>query len=150
MNSMRYPLDTRARRPRQLTLLVGASLYVLLGATGGCQGRGNALSAPARILRDSLLAGNEAMYDSASANLGFDRLGCLEERAAVQLGLGLVERLGREAEDTVRARHSRAALEAGRRGIEMIHPVADSAFCKRIDSLWYARLAKPPGARPQP
>lgn len=150
MNSMRCSLDTRARRPRQLTLLAGAPLFALLLATGGCVGHKEALSAPARILFDSLLAGNEAMYDSASANLGFDRLGCLEERAAVPLGLDFVERLGREAEETVRARHSRAALEAGRRGIDMIHPVGDSAFCKRIDSLWYARLAKPPGARPPP
>lgn len=150
MNTIMCRLDTRAPRPRQLTLLVGASLFMLLGATGGCQGHKEALSASARIRLDSLLAGNEAMYDSASANLGFGRLGCLEERARAGLGSAFVSRLAQEAESAVRSRHSRSEYEAGDRGIEMLHPVGDSANCARIDSLWYARLARPPGARPQP
>ncbi len=35
------------------------------------------LTGDSRILYDSLVAANEAMVDSASANLGFERMGCL-------------------------------------------------------------------------
>ncbi len=137
-------------RPRHFTRLVGVSVSVLIGAIAGCQGRSEPLSGPARILFDSLLAGNEAMFDSASANVGFGRLGCLETRARGVFGSEFVSQLGLEAEVTVRARHSRAEYEQGERGIEMLQPVADSAFCARIDSLWYARVVKPPSARRLP
>lgn len=105
-------------------------------------GRLGPLSGPARILYDSLVAGNEAMLDSASANLGFDRLGCLEDRARATLGFDSVSRIGREAEEVVREKHTRAEWQAGEKGIEMLHPVGDLAFCRRVDSLWYARAAK--------
>lgn len=148
MNSTTCRLDTRARRPKHLMLIIGALSSVLLGVAGGCQGRSEPLSEPARILYDSLLAANEAMYDSASANLGFGRLGCLGHRARATFGTALVSQLDREAEVAVRSRHSGTELAAGRRGIEMLQPVSDSAYCRRIDSLWYARLATKPRARP--
>lgn len=138
------------RRHRQYTRLVGVSVSVLIGAIAGCQGRSEPLSGPARILFDSLLAGNEAMFDSASANVGFGRLGCLETRARGVFGSEFVSQLGLEAEDSVRARHSRAEYEQGERGIEMLQPVADSAFCVRVDSLWYARMVTSPTARRKP
>ena len=148
MNARDCRTSSAARRPRVLVILVGMLASLLLCATGGCQGLREAQSEPARILFDSLLAGNEAMYDSASANLGFGRLGCVEHRARAMFGSTVVSRLGREAENAIRARHSRTELDAGRRGIEMLQPVFDSAYCRRIDSLWYARIAAKPPARP--
>lgn len=148
MNSPDLRSAPAPRRARQLTVVAVALLSVLLVAAGGCQGRREPLSEPARILFDSLLAGNEAMYDSASANLGFGRLGCVEHRARAMFGSALVSRLGREAENAVRARHSRTELDAGRRGIEMLQPVSDSAYCRRVDSLWYARTTANPAVRP--
>ncbi|HEY5490488.1 MAG TPA: hypothetical protein VIK25_04770, partial [Gemmatimonadaceae bacterium] len=150
INSIKGPLDTRARQPRQLTLLAGASLFALLCATGGCQGLREAQSEPARILYDSLLAAKEAMYDSVGPNLGYERVGCVGERGRLALGLELVERLSTEAGREIRSHHSRTEWEAVNRGLAGDHQGSTPEFCTRIDSLWYARLAKPPSARLQP
>lgn len=150
MNTIMCRLDTRARRPRVLVILVGMLATLLLGATGGCKRLRGPLSEPARILFDSLLAGNEAMYSSSDPNLGYARRGCVEERAVAMLGLEPGERLSAEAAHEVRSRHSRTEWEAVNRGLGGDHPAPTPEFCARIDSLWYARLAKTPSARPQP
>jgi hypothetical protein len=148
MNARNCRSSAAARLPRRLTLLVGALCSVLLGATGGCQGRRDALSAPARILRDSLLAANEAMYTSSDPNLGYDRLGCLEERAMTKLGPELVERLSDDIARGVRLRHSRTEWETVNRGLGGDHPFPTPEFCARIDSLWYTRTITKTPSRP--
>lgn len=137
-----------SRRPRQLTLLAGTVLIVLLLVTGGCQGRRESLSEPAQILRDSLLAANETMYTSPDPNLSYDRLGCVEERAMTKLGRELVERLSDDIARGVRLRHSRTEWEKVNQGLMGDHPYSTPEFCKRIDSLWYARTITKLPARP--
>ena len=105
------------------------------------------LQGPARVLNDSLVAAQEAMVDSASANLAYDRVGCLHDRAIPTFGLDSVSRISRQAAVTVHARHTEAELRAGRKGIAMAHPIGDDVFCRRVDSLWYARAAKMKKAR---
>lgn len=132
--------QSAAHLRRAFPALAGVLLVLLVGATAGCQGRNDVPPGPARILFDSLVAAHEAMYDSATANLGFDRMSCLKDRADSILAFKVVTDIGRKAENVVRARHSRAEWEAGARGIESMHPVGDLVFCRRVDSLWYARV----------
>jgi len=152
MNSSEVHATSVFLRWQRLTVLSGALLFVLifalLGAAGGCQGRREALSAPARILFDSLVAANEAMYASSDPNLGYARRGCVEERAVARLGLEPGERLSAEAAQEVRSRHSRTEWEAVNRGLGGDHPSPTPEFCARIDSLWYARIVAKPPARP--
>jgi hypothetical protein len=100
------------------------------------------LTGRARILYDSLVAAEEAMLDSASANLAFERSSCLFNRARNTFGGDSLVRIATAAERAVQAKHTRAELEAGRKGIAFVHDFADDAYCVRIDSLWYARAAK--------
>lgn len=152
MNTRDFDNASVTRRSQLPTPFAGALLvalfFALLGATGGCQGRRDALSVPARILRDSLLAANEAMYTSSDPNLGYDRLGCVEERAMAKLGLELVERLSNDIARGVRLRHSRSEWEKVNKGLMGDHPYSTPEFCARIDSLWYARIITKPPARP--
>ncbi|MHB1312652.1 MAG: hypothetical protein ACYC3L_11610 [Gemmatimonadaceae bacterium] len=137
---------TAAHLRRVLPVLAAVLLMLLVGAAAGCQGRNEVPPGPARILFDSLVAAHEAMYDSATADLGYGRMSCLKDRAESILAFKVVTDIGRKAENAVRARHSRAEWEAGARGIASIHPVGDLVFCRRVDSLWYARVlnrAKP-------
>jgi len=147
--------DTSVFRQGQRLTVPGSALlfvliFALLGAIGGCQGRRDALSEPARILADSLRAANEAMYTASDPNLGYDRLGCVEERAMAKLGLELVERLSGDIARGVRLQHSQSEWEKVNHALMGDHPYPTPEFCARIDSLWYARLARPPGALPQP
>ncbi|MHB1311049.1 MAG: hypothetical protein ACYC3L_03445 [Gemmatimonadaceae bacterium] len=100
-----------------------------------------------RIVFDSLVLAHEVLLDSASANLAYERKSCLFNRASNVLGIDSVSRIARQAELTVTERHTRAELEAGRKGIAYEHPFADETFCLRIDSLWYARAAQLKKAR---
>jgi hypothetical protein len=141
--------DTSAsRHPRQLTLLAGTALTVLLVLTGGCQGRREALSEPARILLDSLLAANEAMYTSTDANLGYDRRGCVYRQAVSTLGRDHADRLSIEAAGAVRSRRSRSEWEAVNRRLAGDHQAPTPEFCARIDSLWYTRTITKTPSRP--
>lgn len=99
------------------------------------------LKGASRILYDSLVVAEEAMLDSASANLGFERVSCLFNRASQTFGIDSVSRISSAAGRTVREKHTRAELEAGQKGIAMMQPYADAEFCLRVDSLWYARAA---------
>jgi hypothetical protein len=100
------------------------------------------LTGRARILYDSLVTAEEAMLDSASANLGYERVSCLFNRAWNTYGGDSLVRIATAAERAVRARHTRTEIETGRKGIAFAHDFADDAHCVRIDSLWYARAAK--------
>jgi hypothetical protein len=148
MNNKDRRISSVSRRPQQFVMLAGALIFVLIATTGGCQGRRDALSEPARILADSLRAANEAMYTSSDPNLGYDRLGCVEERAMAKLGLELVERISDDIARGVRLRHSRSEWEKVNKGLMGDHPYSTPEFCARIDSLWYARIAAKPIARP--
>ena len=117
-------------------------------STGGCQGRDAVLAGAAKVLLDSSLAANEALYDSSTANLAMDRLACLESRARPRLGHDELLRIATEAERTVRKRHSRGEFLAGDRGVEMLHDAPTTANCRRVDSLWYATVAQRRKARP--
>lgn len=139
-----------SRRSLQLTQIVGVLLVVGFGAAGGCQGRSESSSKPALVLLDSSLAGNEALYDSSTANLAWDRLTCLEARARRVLGNDVVREVVLEAERTVRAKHSRIEHLAGERGIASFHDAPTEASCRRVDSLWYAQLAEASSARRRP
>jgi len=141
---MHMRVVSRAACARQalVGLRAAAVCVVVLSCIGGCQGRREPRSRPAQILLDSSLAGNEAMYDSATANLAMDRLACLEDRARSVLGHDEVLRIAREADKTVRARHSQQEYAAGSRGIGMFHDEPTAEFCTRIDSLWYATVVK--------
>lgn len=105
------------------------------------------LKGTSRILYDSLVVAEETMLDSASANLAFDRVGCLFDRASATFGIDSVARIAGAAELAVREKHTSAELDAGRRGIAMVYPLGDDEFCRRIDALWYTRAAKLKNAR---
>jgi len=127
---------------------VGSLLSVVFVTTASCQGRNSSLPSAAKVFLDSSLVANEALYDSSTANVGMDRLACLEARTRDVLGRDTVRRIATEAERTVRARHTLAEEAAGNRGIEMLHDEPNVANCRRIDSLWYALLAQQRKARP--
>jgi hypothetical protein len=129
-------------------ILASTLLSAVFVSTGGCQGRGASLPDAAKVLLDSSLAANEALYDSSTANLAMDRLTCLEARAWDLLGRDALRRVASEADRTVRARHSQAEAAAGRRGIEMLHDEPNAVNCRRIDSLWYALVTQRRKARP--
>ena len=150
MNNKHVGSTSTARRTRTLTLIVGALSSILFGATGGCQGRREQMSQPARIVFDSLIIAREAMYDSAGPTLGYHRGGCLFMRAMSTLGFDTASRIAQEAVNEVRARHSRAEEVAISRGLQGNHPAPTPEGCQRVDSLWYERAAKPPNARRQP
>ncbi len=133
---------------RLAKIVVGVLLVGLGTSTGACQRTRAPMSNLERALYDSLVAANEAMYDSATANLGFDRLRCLQERAQSHLTDAVVQQLGVSAEVSVRARHSRAELEAGNRGIAADHPFGLPRYCVPVDSLWYATVARAKTGRP--
>jgi len=139
---MKMTDGNRAASVRQSLLGVGAvaALVVLLAGFGGCQSRGTRATGPTRIFLDSLRAGNEALFDSSTADLAWQRLSCVEDRAGAALGQDEALRLANEAEREVRAKHSRAEYAAGHRGLSMIHEVTNPTRCKSIDSLWYARF----------
>jgi hypothetical protein len=126
---------------RSLLTAAGVSLFAVAGTSAGCQDRNKIPLGAARVLFDSLIAAHEATYDSVTANLGYDRMNCLTERAATVLDFDAVHDVNRKAETLVRTRHSSAERRAGLRGIGSIHPVGDSAFCRRVDSLWYELVA---------
>jgi hypothetical protein len=105
------------------------------------------LKGAARVFYDSLVAGNEAMMDSATANLGYQRLACLERRAYQTFGHDSVARISAAAERAVQARHTRAEWAAGDKGIATIQDAPDDTFCQRVDSLWYAMASKARKAR---
>jgi hypothetical protein len=117
-------------------------------STGGCQGRAAPTPNAAKVLLDSSLAANEALYDSSTANLAMGRLACLEGRARPALGHDEVLRIATEAERTVRRRHSRVEFLVGDRGIEMLHDEPNAENCRRVDSLWYALIAQRRKVRP--
>jgi len=123
-------------------LLVSALLSVFLGTAAGCQGRREPSTQPVQVVLDSLLVANEALFDSTTANLAWDRLSCLERRAEAAFGSEKALQIATEAEQRVRARHSRAEYAAGHPGIKMAHDVPDDITCARIDSLWYATVVK--------
>jgi hypothetical protein len=129
-------------------ILASTILSAAFVSTDGCQGRDAALAGAAKVLLDSSLAANEALYDSSTANLAMDRLACLESRAKPRLGHDEVLRIATEADRTVRKRHSRAEFLAGDRGIEMLHDAPTTSNCRRIDSLWYALVTQRRKARP--
>ena len=143
-------LDDAARQQwaRQLAPALlpaeGASLLLMAAAMNDPLirfGPLGALTGDSRILYDSLVAANEAMVDSASANLGFERMGCLSNRATEMFGSDSVLRIGSAAQRAVREEHTRAELEAGQKGIAMLQQYADEQSCLRVDSLWHARAA---------
>lgn len=148
MNSKGFRFASVSGRPQNFTIVAAALLSMLLCVTGGCQGRREEQSAPARILFDSLVAANEAMYASSDPNLGYARRGCVEERAVAMLGLEPGERLSAEAAQEVRSRHSRTEWEAVNQGLMGDHPAPTPEFCARIDSLWYARTITKTPSRP--
>jgi len=150
MNNRDVRSASTSRRTRCLSLTVGTLFSILLGATGGCQGRREQLSQPARIVFDSLIVAREAMYDSAGPTLGYHRSGCLFMRAMSTFGFDTASRISQEAVDEVRSRHSRAEEVAISRGLQGTHPAPTPEDCQRVDSLWYAHAAKPPSARRQP
>lgn len=134
-------LNRTANARQSLERLCAAAVFVVvLSSIGGCQGRRDPLEKTAQILLDSLLAGNEAMYDSATANLAWDRLTCLDSRAFRLLGDEEGRRLALKAERIVRAKHSRAEYLAGERGIAWLHDAPTEPACRRVDSLWYATV----------
>jgi hypothetical protein len=139
MNSREVHATSDFVRWPRLTVPGGALpfvlIFALLAATDGCQGRRDALSAPARIVADSLVAANEAMYASSDPNLGYARRGCVEERAVARLGLEPGERLSAGAAEEVRSRHSRTEWEKVNQGLMGDHPYSTPEFCARIDSL---------------
>ena len=134
--------ERRAANARQSLDALGATaaLVLLLAGIAGCQGRSTQATGSTRIFLDSLRAGNEALFDSSTADLAWQRLSCLEDRAGAALGQDEALRLANEAEREVRENHSRAEYAAGRRGLSMEHETPDPTLCKSIDSLWYSRI----------
>lgn len=141
MRAFCLPRTRSDSRRRHVVLLYLLCVWGMSGVAG-CQGRAGLLSRSERVVLDSLMAAHEAMYDSATANIGFDRMACLSGRADSSLGSAAVKRLNAQAEARVLARHSSAERDAGDRGIQMDHPYWTPAVCRRVDSLWYARFVK--------
>ena len=75
-------------------------------------------------------------------------MSCLKQRADSILDFKVATDIGRKAATSVRAKHSRAEWEAGAQGIESVHPVWVVAFCRQVDSRWYAQGMN--RAKPQP
>jgi len=123
-------------------------LVIVCASIGGCQTRREAMSPPARIYYDSLATSFEARFDSATANLGYDRNGCLYVRAKASLRGDTADRLFRQAEREARARRSSTELASAERGMEMDHAFWTPEVCRRIDSLWYAGPGKRSEVRP--
>jgi len=123
-------------------------LVMVFASIGGCQTRREPTSEPARILYDSLLVSYEARFDSATANLAYDRIGCLYVRARSSVGVDTAKRMLREAEQEIRARRSSTELAAAERGMQMTHPFWTPEVCRRIDSLWYVGFATRHKTRP--
>jgi len=123
-------------------------LVIAIASIGGCQTRREAMSQPARIFYDSLVASFETRFDSATANLAYDRNGCLYVRASASLGSEMADRLFSQAEREARSRRSNTERAAAERGMEMDHAFWTPEVCRRIDSLWYAGPATRRKARP--
>lgn len=121
---------------------------MVFASIGGCQTRRESMSKPARIFYDSLLASFETRFDSATANLAYDRNGCLYVRARASIGGDTADRLFRQAEQEARARRSSTEIAAAERGMQMAHPFWTPEVCRRIDSLWYVGVAIRSKARP--
>lgn len=130
-------------------MAVGVMLSAFLGASGGCQGQKEALSKPALIVLDSLRTAREALYDSTLGSLGLERENCLSMRAVAVLGVNTAMKVT-EATSVVDARHSTADRESVRRRLVGVYDEPTVESCHRTDSLWYARIVRPPKAGRRP
>ena len=123
-------------------------LVMTIASIGACQTRRDSMSEPARIIYDSLLASYQTRFDSATANLAYDRIGCLYARARSSIGVVMADRLLDQAEQVARAKRSSTELAAAERGMQMVHPFWTPEVCRGIDSLWYVGVATRRKARP--
>lgn len=135
-------------QPPRVAARAAVLFVVMCASIGGCQTRREAMSQPARIFYDSLVASFETRFDSATANLAYDRNGCLYVRAKPSLGSEMALRLFSQAEREARAKRSSTELAAAERGMEMDHAFWTPEVCRRIDSLWYAGVVTRRKARP--
>jgi len=136
-------------QPLRVAARAVALLVMVFASIGGCQTHRESMSKPARIIYDSLLASYETRFDSATANLAYDRIGCLYVRACSSIGVVMADRLSDQAQQVASAKRSSTELAAAERGMQMLHPFWTPEVCRGIDSLWYEGVATRSKTRPQ-
>ncbi len=150
MNAIKDAASAAVRRTPRRAVRAVVLLASLLGAVGGCQRGAGRFSGNARFAFDSLVAANEALYDSATTTNAYDRIGCLYLRAYGRLGDADSYQVLKAANHQIIDRHSRTEQEEVNQRLHGEHPMASTEDCVGVDSIWYAHINARTSGHPKP